>query len=537
MNVSVVELAPTVDAAALACRQIIGTVLLEGMQDSCRVLVPDDMVRIDERTVWKLMVELDAAEEAVTLPALGARAVQSGVTARMPGGGGEGWHRPYVIEAVVVARLPQLVAIVRADSARRQTDRDATAIVAGARGGRPVVELAGDAARLAERLRTMTALPDDPCMTLATVQRESVTWLSYGRLARGKITMLDGLPGLGKSMVTVDWLARVTTGRSLPGDLFAPAAADVLILAHEDGAGDTLRPRAEAAGADLTRIHLWAADDVPRLPGDMDRIADTIRRHHVAMVVIDPVVAYLDAAYSANSDQDVRRALLPLAQVATDTGTCVVLVRHLRKSGGTALERGGGSIGWAGLARVVLTVGADPDDPETCVVAVAKCNVAKRAPSLRYRIVDAGGAGRVEWLGECRHSADDVTADPTDRTARGRKVDAAADYLRRVLADGQWHRQREIESGAASADIAERTLRRAREDAGVTCRQMDGGWWWHLPPAGGQLDAWPSGHLPEGGQERESRSNTLAPPGGQVATVPHTPSTDQVATGEPEDGV
>src|SRR5262249_22936941 len=150
-------------------------------------------------------------------------------------------------------------------------------------------------------------------------------------------------------------------------------------------AADTIRPRLEAAGADLDRIHIFHAvrreghEVIPSLPENLPELERAIRDRHAELVVIDPLMAYLGGGVDAHRDQDVRRALAPLAKMVERTGAAGLAVRHLNKggaSGGNPLYRGGGSIGIIGAARSGLLVARDPDDPERRVFAVTKSNLA-----------------------------------------------------------------------------------------------------------------------------------------------------------------
>ena len=176
---------------------------------------------------------------------------------------------------------------------------------------------------------------------------ERVDWLWQGRLARGKVTVVDGDPGLGKSTITADLAARISTGSPMPDGSRLSGSADVIPLSAEDGVADTIRPRLEAAGADLTRVHavdISAADPMvlPSGIGDLER---AVTATGAVLVVIDPFVAFLSDDVNSYRDQDVRRVLAALAALAARTGVCVLLVRHLTKStGGPAIYRGGGSI-------------------------------------------------------------------------------------------------------------------------------------------------------------------------------------------------
>ncbi len=269
-------------------------------------------------------------------------------------------------------------------------------------------------------------------------------WGNY--IFLGKVNMFDGDPGLGKSTATVDIAARVTTHRPMPdgsrSDLEGPAS--VLILSAEDGAGGTIRTRLEAAGADLERVIIWdcnidddGSEMLPSLPEDTGLMAELIQRHNVAMLTIDPIMAYLGAKTNSYRDQDVRRALAPLAKVGEATGAAIVLVRHLNKAmGGSSIYRGGGSIGIVGAARSGLLAAKHPDDENRRILASTKCNLGPPPPSLAYRLEGhTNGAGYVVWEGVTTHTADALVSQPQgdeERTAR----DEAHEFLRDVLAVG-----------------------------------------------------------------------------------------------------
>jgi RecA-family ATPase len=249
----------------------------------------------------------------------------------------------------------------------------------------------------------------------ADIEPERIRRLWGNYLFLGKVTVIDGDPGLGKSTAMVDIAARVTTHQPMPdgsrSDLDGPAS--VLILSAEDGAGDTIRTRLEAAGADLERAIIWDCniDDngselLPSLPEDISLMAELIQRHDVAMVTIDPIMAYLGSNTNSYRDQDVRRALAPLAKIGEATGAALVLVRHLNKAmGGSAIYRGGGSIGIVGAARSGLLAAKHPDDENRRILASTKCNLGPQPPFLAYRLEGhANGAGYVVWEGVTAHS-------------------------------------------------------------------------------------------------------------------------------------
>lgn len=326
--------------------------------------------------------------------------------------------------------------------------------------------------------------------TLADVQPERVSWLWPGRLPLGKVVTCDGDPSVGKSTVLVDIAARLSTGRPMPGETKAHVpASDVVLMSAEDGLSDTVRPRLDAAGAEVARVHhfdgVQCYDDngkptgiaPPAIPADLVALEQLIADTGAKLVVVDVLMAYLHGAVNSHKDQDVRRALSQLAAVAERTGSCIVLLRHLTKgsAGSSALYRGGGSIGVIGLARVGLTAGHDPADEtgERRILAVAKCNVAEKAGSVAYTLVSDPdrGCARIEWLGESGLSADELVA-PHQSAEERSAVDEAAEWLQSVLTDGPI--QAAVLRGLAQNEgISWASLKRAKDKLGIEHKRDD----------------------------------------------------------------
>lgn len=333
---------------------------------------------------------------------------------------------------------------------------------------------------------------------LADVKPEHVEWLWQRYLPRGKLVVLDGDPDQGKSAVSLDLAARISAGSPMP-DGAEPVSGAVLILSAEDGLADTIRPRLDAAGGDpaqviaITEIPAAAENGQPAagnrqpaagnrqpaarpvaIPGDLPAIEKVITRNGVVLVIVDVLMAYLDGTVNSHRDQDVRRALYPLAAMAERTGCCVVVIRHLNKSGGQhAIYRGGGSIGIVGAARAGFMIGADPDDPtgRTRVLAPVKCNLAQRPPALAYRLLadELHDCVRVEWLGVSDHRAADLLAADDDEARDERTAaEEAAEWVIGYLRDqGSEARSADVKKAARSAGIPERTLQRGRVKARV----------------------------------------------------------------------
>jgi RecA-family ATPase len=321
--------------------------------------------------------------------------------------------------------------------------------------------------------------------TASDIEPEEVRYLSRGRLAYGKVTVEDGDPDCGKSLITLDIASRISTGRPL-FDLHEPVErSDVLFVCCEDGLGDTIRPRLEAHGADPRRVHFLQeveqADGerrLPKIPEDLETIRTVVEQHGAQLLVIDPISAYLGDGIDSHKDSKMRQALAPLAKLAEDTGVAVIVVRHLRKAETSkAIYAGLGSIALTALARFALVVARDPDNPEDRVLASAKCNVTQKPPSLRFRIKTATGTsksitwecGQIEWLGESEITADELVQQ-TQGPARAKQLEEAKDRLRQELVSGPVA-SADLFEAAKAQGFSKSTVRRAKRELGVVDRK------------------------------------------------------------------
>ncbi len=323
-------------------------------------------------------------------------------------------------------------------------------------------------------------------VVLADVPPERVDWLWPGRIPLGKLTVLDGDPGLGKSTILLDLCARLSTGRPFPfaGD-YEPVNGGAVVLTAEDGLGDTVRPRLEAAGANLACV--LALQTIGKgkdrrgiqLPADLPIVEAAIRRVDARLVVVDPLMAFLAGEVNSHRDQDIRRALFALSDLAERTGVALTLVRHLNKrGGGIPLYRGGGSIGIAAAARSGLLVGKKPGDDEVRVLASTKSNLARPPRSVEYRLDPAGGVAVVRWTEESDTTAADLVAPPQRR--RDLAQAEAEDFLTSLLSDGPIPAA-EVWSAARAASLSRNTVQRAKSRLGIASTQGRDGWLWSLP--------------------------------------------------------
>ncbi len=300
----------------------------------------------------------------------------------------------------------------------------------------------------------------------------ALEWLWPGRLALGKVAVLDGDPGLGKSFLTLDICARLSRGRPFPDGAPSPGPANALILNGEDCPQDTMRQRLVDLDADLDRVFFHKEDDLLKsvsFPSDTKWLHRALTRTRAKLLVIDPIMAFLDANISSVSDQSVRRALGPLRRLSRLHHCATQLVRHLNKRPGLrAVYRGVGSIGIIGSGRIASLVGRDPVKPGVCVLAQAKSNLAEAAPSLAYRLQGTeDGRVIVDWLGRSPWTADDLTAVPQRVRAR----DQARNFLLAALADGP-RLAREVGRAAHQLGLSDSTMHRAKQELQVSTRRF-----------------------------------------------------------------
>jgi hypothetical protein len=338
---------------------------------------------------------------------------------------------------------------------------------------------------------------------LCDIQAKPISWLWPGRIARGKLTIIAGNPGLGKSQITACIAGIITTGGTWPVDRLRCAPGSVVFLTAEDDAADTLRPRLEAVCADLGRMHVvdgvivgyrgdgTREDKAFSLESDLRaldlKLADL---GNVAVVVIDPISAYLGKTDS-HKNSDVRRILAPLGELAARHNTAIVGLSHLTKSGGAqAMMRVTGSLAFVAAARAAYLVAEDPQDKARRLFLPLKNNIGPDTAGLAYRIEpmkipSATGpleTSRVVWEPEpVSVTADEVMAQSSTPEEASRLMEAV-DWLQGVLRNGPVS-STVVEERAGIAGIKKATLRRAKERLQIVSRklEMEGGWCWTLP--------------------------------------------------------
>ena len=350
-----------------------------------------------------------------------------------------------------------------------------------------------------------TARSEPLLVCFADVEQKEVEWLWRDRIPLGRITLLVGRPGLGKSFLTAYMAAQVSTGADWPDGAPAPRG-DVMFISAEDDPADTTKPRLKACGADCGRVHLLKATCRDATTGEEFTVAFDLRNVDLIrqaldrlpgckLVVVDPVGSYLGGRVDAHRDNEVRAVLAPLAELSAERGVAVVLVCHTRKAhADTADDAVLGSRGFVGLARCVLHLMPDAEDRERRLLVPGKSNLGRPAAGLAFRI--AGQPVRVEWEDAPLDGlhADDVAVraggEDRPRGPAPRARESAGEWLADLLIAGP-QPVTQIKEQAAAAGLAWRTVRRAHIDLGIVPKKLGfaGGWSWGLPPPAGSKTA------------------------------------------------
>ena len=305
------------------------------------------------------------------------------------------------------------------------------------------------------------------------VREREVSWLWDGYLPLGKMAIVEGDPGDGKSVMTCDLAARFSTGAPLPDGSKPPfGPTDVVMISAEDDPEDTIRPRLRVAGADLKRIHLVVEGTRPGSPFDLSRdlpaLEDLVTANQVKLVVIDPLMAFMPATLNAYSDHEVRRALHPMSRMAARNGTSILVVRHLTKGRTKAITAGGGSIAFIGAARVGYLVGPHPDDESKRVLTCVKINVGVKPAALGYRVVGSEAGNdhsppKVTWDHDPLEMTAQDVLDGTDAMDERDAKAMAKDWLIELLsANHSGMKWQDITRAGKREDHSEATLRRVR---------------------------------------------------------------------------
>ena len=295
---------------------------------------------------------------------------------------------------------------------------------------------------------------------MSDVELTPVEWLWKPYLPFGKLSVLQGNPGEGKTYFAMHLAAACTNGKLLP-NMERMEPFNVIYQTAEDGLGDTVKPRLIEAGADLDRVLVIDDSDVQLTLSD-ERIEKAIVENNARLVIIDPIQAYLGADVDMNRASEVRPIFMRLGQVAQRTGCAILLIGHLNKAAGMqSLQRGLGSIDIAAAVRSVMFIGKLKHDPTMRILTHEKSSLAPPGVSLAFSLGDEGG---FRWFGEYDITADEMLSgiEPQRET----KTQQAKDLICTLLAGGKQVLSEDIDKAALERGIPGRTVRDAKRELG-----------------------------------------------------------------------
>jgi hypothetical protein len=327
-----------------------------------------------------------------------------------------------------------------------------------------------------------------------TVEQRPVEWLWANRMARGKQTLLGGDPGLGKSQISIDAIARITRQGSWPDGGIAPDG-NCLILSAEDADADTICPRLEVAGADLSRVHIIKSIEESgnkrsfSLARDLNLLATKIEQvGDVAMIVIDPITAYMGGGIDSHRTTDVRSVLEPFEKFADRYRCGILSITHPPKAAqAKAINAFTGSLAFVAAARIVLVALEEVDTDRRLLLGV-KNNLGPMPSGIGYRLATKATlkgivAPGVIWDSQPVYvTANEAIHAVADEASKSGARQKAGDFLKGYLETGAMPAD-DVKAAADANGIAERTLRRARDDLKIVVEKSGyaGGWIWRLP--------------------------------------------------------
>ena len=306
-------------------------------------------------------------------------------------------------------------------------------------------------------------------INMRDVEVEPICWLWYPFIPYGKVTIIQGDPGEGKTTLVIQIIARLTKGESII-DEDASQPINVIYQTAEDGLADTIKPRLLDANADCSKVLVIYDRDTPLTMRDV-RLEQAIVETNAKLVVLDPIQGFLGADVDMYRANEIRPIMKHISELAEKYKCAIILIGHMNKcSVGKSAYRGLGSIDFQAAARSVLIVGRIKDEPEIRVVCQTKSSLAPEAKAVAFRLNEETG---FEWIGELDITADDLLSG----TVKGTKKQAAMDFLENLFADGQMS-QKEIIELARQKGISDKTLRNAKDELKIKSKRVNNQWHW-----------------------------------------------------------
>lgn len=308
---------------------------------------------------------------------------------------------------------------------------------------------------------------------MSEVQSQEIEWLWYPFIPYGKLTIIQGDPGDGKTTMVLNLAAKLSKGEALDENMKVTEPVNVIYQTAEDGLADTVKPRLELAGADCERIIVIDESDKSLSMVD-ERLEQAIVRTGARLLILDPIQAYLGGGMDMNRANEARDMTKKLGALAEKTKCAIILIGHMNKaSGNKAAYQGMGSIDFFAVARSVLLVGRVEGESNTRAVVQIKNNLAAFGHPKAFALSEDG----FKWLGDYEITVDEVLG---GITPKANKMEQAKQMLRELAETQSAVLSNEIFDRANELGISKRTLENAKKELGVQTRKINNAWYWEL---------------------------------------------------------
>lgn len=303
------------------------------------------------------------------------------------------------------------------------------------------------------------------------VQKQEINWLWYPYIPYGKLTIIQGDPGEGKTTFVLNLAARLSKGIGFGGEIFKEPIS-IIYQTAEDGLADTVKPRLERAGADCTKI-LVIDDSEKSLTMADERLELAINQTKAKVLILDPIQAYLGGDVDMNRANETRDMTKRLGTLAERTGCAIILIGHMNKAGGAkAAYRGIGSIDLFAVARSVLLVARVPEQTNIRVIAQIKNNLAEEGKPVAFELAD----GTFNWIGDYEITVDELLGG----YVKGNKQKQAEQFLRSLAKSVDKLSSNDIYAKAGELGISERTMKTVKKKLGIGRIKVGDEWQWDL---------------------------------------------------------
>lgn len=311
------------------------------------------------------------------------------------------------------------------------------------------------------------------------VEIEKVDFLVYPYIPIGKLTIVKGDPGVGKSFLTASLAAAISCGGHFAGSKLDQG--NVLIYNTEDGIADTTKGRLLKQSADCRNV--FARQEPLELDEKgLKQLAIDLNERKPKAIILDPIQSFLGQV-DTNRANEVRGVLGRLMMLALEHKCAVLIVQHLKKGGDKAIYRGNGSIDFLAAARSAILVGANQKNKAERAFIHIKSNLAPLGPSQGFTVTD----GALNWTGPSPLTEDDLLAGHShSQSPSTSKLDDAKSFLATELMLGPMAFN-ELRNQAKDAGFSARTLERAKSALNIVSVKTGDQWTWKLPtPPNGQ---------------------------------------------------